>query len=304
VQLREKYSNPAWRSQAERLLREVERSRQVNNAALWRDTIAVEAYRGREAAIAEMADYAFAVTARYLRAGLEDESALNSSSLVSEFLDQGSEEGHGTVNQMMVATFFLTGLDISHRIIRWFREQDISWERAMVIIAGQQGRPTAGVTWNTSSVATMILGASNYQLPLEHVYMAPHAPTFTTPGDGDLSEVIALEEPLRRIWSNTRANVELGDIMFPGLPRYVPSGLAFPDVHDHSVAEISEMPVIHGPDDWRSMTTRLRMVLQDPRQLLSGCVTDYAVGQLVAADNQPSRVTVPGLDDVAYPVLR
>ncbi|MFD8963975.1 DUF5624 domain-containing protein [Streptomyces sp. NPDC059568] len=304
VQLRAKYADSGWRAETERLLYEVERGRQANSAALWRDTIAVEAYRGREQAIADMAEYTFARTAHYLRAGLEDENTFNASTLQSDYLDHGKEEKHGTINQMMIATFFLTGLDISHRILRWFHEQEIDWERAMVVIAGKQGRPTAGVTWNTSSVATMILGASGYRLPPERLYMAPHAPTFATPQHGDLSEVIALEEPLRRIWSNTRATVELGGLMFPGLPRYAPGRLAVPDVGDPSVTEISEMPVIHGHDDWRSMTTRLRMVLEDPRQLLSGCVTDYAVSQLVAAGNDPAEVTVPGLDGVVYPTVQ
>ncbi|MBV7698149.1 DUF5624 domain-containing protein [Streptomyces sp. TRM70350] len=301
VQLREKYADPGWRSETERLLTEVRRSREANSAELWRDTIAVETYRGREQAIADMADYTFAVTDRFLSAALKDESRLNATTLRTDYLEKGTAEGHGTVNHMMIATFFLTGLDISRRIINWFREQEIDWSRAMVVIAGKQGRPTAGVTWNTSSVATMLLGASGYQLPLERLYMAPHAPTFTTPLDGDLSKVAALEQPLRQIWSNTRATVELGDLMFPGLPRYAPGRLAVPDISDPSVTEISEMPVIHGPDDWRAMTTRLRMVMEDPRQLLSGSVTDYAVSQLVAADNNPAKVTVPGLDNVTYP---
>ncbi|MBA4861112.1 DUF5624 domain-containing protein [Streptomyces sp. PSKA54] len=301
VQLREKYADPGWRSETERLLTEVRRSREANSAELWRDTIAVETYRGREQAIADMADYTFAVTDGFLSAALEDETRLNAAALRTDYLEKGTAEGHGTVNHMMIATFFLTGLDISRRIIHWFREQQIDWSRAMVVIAGKQGRPTAGVTWNTSSVATMLLGASGYQLPLERLYMAPHAPTFTTPLDGDLSKVAALEQPLRQIWSNTRATVELGDLMFPGLPCYAPGRLAVPDISDPSVTEISEMPVIHGPDDWRAMTTRLRMVMEDPRQLLSGSVTDYAVSQLVAADNNPAKVTVPGLDNVTYP---
>ncbi|MFI9566141.1 DUF5624 domain-containing protein [Streptomyces rishiriensis] len=301
VQLRVKYGAPGWRADAEQLLTRVRRSREANSAELWRDIIAVETYRGREQIITDMADYTFAVTDRFLSAALHDESSLDAVTLRSEYLEKGRAEGHGTITHMMIATFFLTGLDISRRIISWFREQEIDWSRAMVVIAGKQGRPTAGVTWNTSSVATMLLGASGYQLPLERLYMAPHAPTFTRPPDGDLSEVAALEEPLRQIWSNTRATVELGDLMFPGLPPYAPGHLAVPDISDPSVNEISEMPVIHGADDWRAMTTRLRMVLEDPRQLLSGSVTDFAVSQLVAADNDPAKVTVPGLDNVTYP---
>jgi hypothetical protein len=60
------------------------------------------------------------------------------------------------------------------------------------------------------------------------------------------------------------------------------------------------MPKIHSAEDMLAMVTRLRVVLEDPRQLLSGCVTDFAVAQLVARDNDPTRITVPGLDGVDY----
>ena len=61
------------------------------------------------------------------------------------------------------------------------------------------------------------------------------------------------------------------------------------------------MPTISRPDDWLALTTRLRVVLEDPRQLLSGAVTDYASRQLVDNGNRPSAVTVPGLDGEPYP---
>ncbi|WKK24053.1 DUF5624 domain-containing protein [Streptomyces olivoreticuli] len=302
VRLRTGYGDGDWRTQAERLLRQVERSRKANSTELWRDTIAVDAYRGRERAIAGMVDYSCAMTARYLRAALADEDYLTPETLRGDYLDGGgTAELPVPLNRMMIATFFLIGLDTFHRILGWFRTQRIDWDHAMVVVAGQQGRPTGGVTWNTSSVVAMILGASEYRLPLDRLYLAPHAPTFATPLDGDLGEVAALEEPLRRLWSGIRETVELGTVMFDGYPRFLPGEIAHPDVSDHTVTGISEMPVIHGPDDWRAMTTRLRVVLEDPRQLLSGCVTDYAVQQLVAADNDPAGVVVPGLDRVDYP---
>jgi len=297
VRIRTLLGDGSWRPDAERLLAEVKTTRAVNSVALWRDTIAVEAYRGREQQIADMIDYSCAVTARYLTTALADEDYLTPATLRSDYLAGGPVP----VNNMMVATFFLAGLDISYRVTRWLRSQDIDWARAMVVIAGQQGRPTAGVTWNTSSVATMILAASDHHLPLERMYLAPHAPTFPTPTGGDLTDVITLEARLREIWYSVRATVELGEVMFAGYPRYTPAGVRFPDVIDTGITEVSEMPVIHSADDMRAMVTRLRVVLEDPRQLLSGCVTDFAAAALAAAGNDPTQVVIPGLTGVRYP---
>ncbi|MFJ6088220.1 DUF5624 domain-containing protein [Streptomyces sp. NPDC092369] len=301
VQLHHTYGDESWRSEAQRLLDQVDRGREANSPELWRGTIAVEAFRGREQAIADMADYSFAMTARYLRTALKDSSYLTPRTLRDDYLNGGDNNSPTSINKMMIATFFLTAMDTAHRMMKWFDTRKIDWNRVMVIIAGKQGRPTAGVTWNTSSVATVIRGASRYKLPMERMYLAPHARQFATPTDGDLSEVTSLEQPLRQLWTNLRATVELGDLMFAGLPRYAPDHLLAPDVDDPSVTEISEMPTIHDHNDWRAMTTRLRMVLEDPRQLLSGCVTDYAVSQLVENDNAPSKVLVPGLDGLTYP---
>ncbi|MFI6297161.1 DUF5624 domain-containing protein [Nonomuraea sp. NPDC050790] len=280
----------SWRESAERLLAEVKATRAANSTELWRDQVAVEAYRGKEGEIAALVDRACEATGRYLTLALDDEEYLSPTTLRRDFLD-----GDDGVNAMMVATFFLVSLDINFRVARWFTARDVAWERAMVVVAGRQGRPTAGVTWNTSSVATMILAASRGRLPLERVYVAPHAPTFATPADGDLSEVAALEEELRALWCGTRATVELGEVMFDGYPRYTPGGLVLPDVADPGVTEVSEMPAIRSAGDMRALVTRLRVVLEDPRQLLSGCVTDFAAASLAAAGNDPTRVTVPGL---------
>ncbi|MFI9550530.1 DUF5624 domain-containing protein [Nonomuraea endophytica] len=279
----------SWREAAERLLAEVKATRAANSPELWGERIAVEAYRGREHEIAAMVDQACAATTRYLTTVLEDEEYLTPETLRRDYLVDG-------VNSMMVATFFLVSMDISFRITRWFIERDVAWEQAMVVIAGRQGRPTAGVTWNTSSVATMILAASRGRLPLDRVYMAPHAPTFSTVKDGDLTEVIALEDDLRTLWCGTRATVELGAVMFDGYPSYAPGGLTLPDVSDPGVTEVSEMPAIHSADDMRALVTRLRIVLEDPRQLLSSCVTDFAAACLAAAGNDPTQVVVPGLN--------
>jgi hypothetical protein len=302
VAMRKLRGDGSWHADAKRLLDVVSSAREANSTELWRDRIAVAAFHGREAEIASMIDYTCVVTTRYLERALKDEAYLNAETLRGDYLaGEGDAELPVAVNDVMVATFFLVALDIGHRVIGWFRTHEIDWKRAMVVIAGQQGRATSGVTLNTSSVAMMILGASAQQLPLDRIYLAPHAPTFATPAGGDLSEVISLEQPLRALWYGTRATVELGELMFAGYPRFSPAGPSLPDVADPAVTEVAEMPVIHSADDLRAMVTRLRVVLEDPRQLLSGCVTDFAVASLIEADNDPAAVVVPGLTGVRYP---
>ena len=293
-----------WRREATRLLHATETARRANSVALWRDVISVEAYVGREQKIAEMIDYACTVTERYLRLVLEDESLLTPEAHRVDYLEGRGRDIGATVpmNAVMVATFFLVGLDISHRIMRWFKRHEIDWSRAMVLITGRAGRTTAGVTIATNSVCGTIIGCSNYRLALDRIYIAPHAPSISISSPVDIEAVRAFEEPMRQLWAYTRTMSDLGPLMFDGYPRYWPAG-AEQTVMTADTTEVSEMPAIESPTDWRALTTRLRVVLEDPRQLLSGCVTDYAVKQLSEQDNDPARVVVPGLDGVTYPSL-
>jgi hypothetical protein len=291
-----------WRRDAERLAAATRVARAANSPHLWRDQIAVEAYRGREDAIAAMVDYACGITLRYLDAVLADETKLTPEMLRQDYLEAKRHALGATVpfNAVMIAAFFLVALDTAYRVLAWFDDQSIDWSRAMVLIVGQPGRPTAGVTWTTNSVCQMILGASNRKLPLERMYIAPHAQSFTVKDPVDLDAVRAVEAPLRTLWFYTRAISNLAPTMFEGYPRYAP-GSYEPPVVGKDTRELSEMPLIRGFDDMLTMTTRLRLVIEDPRQLLSGCVTDYAVEQLRQNGNNPATVVVPGLDHYTYP---
>jgi hypothetical protein len=294
-------ASDAWRQDALRLLAATKIARRANSPELWH-RIGVDAYRGREAAIAALLDYGCGLTMRYLEAVLADAAKLNPDFLRREVLEATGGALGATVpfNAVMIATFFLASLDAAHRLMRWFRAERVDWERAMVLICGQQGRPTSGVTWTSNSVAQMILAAADNRLALDRLYIAPLGPTFVVEGTGDLATVQAIEEPARWLWSYTKAIVDLGPTMFAGFPRYAADAAPAPTIAVATVA-LSEMPRITGPDDMRTMTTRLRLVLEDPRQLLSGCVADYAADQLRRNGNDAQAVTVPGLDGVAYP---
>lgn len=294
-------SGVTWRSEAKRLLAATEKAGSANSIELWRDKIRVEAYRGREAAIAAMVEYSCSITVKYLQAVLEDPQKLSPGFLQREYLEATGDALGATVpmNAVMIATFFLVGMDIAYRMRIWLGDQHIDWSKAMVVIVGKQGRETAGVTLTTNSVAQIIFQSSNLELPSDRLYIAPHGPDVTVTGSETVEFIRKYEAPMRLLWNRNRAMCELGLTMFSGYPAYKPLSQR-PEITS-MVKEVSEMPLIHGPDDWMSMTTRLRVVLEDVRQLLSGCVTDYAAEQLRIKNNHPAAVVVPGLDHFDYP---
>ena len=291
-----------WRTETERLLQVTEAARQANSPAMWKDLIAVPAYRGRETAIANMVHYACEVTETYLKRALANSQTFTGEDMREQYLEaRGNLAGAVVpVNKLMIATFFLVGLDTGHRVISWFDRHSIDWANAMVVIVGRQGRPTAGVTLTTNAVAAMILGASRHKLGLERIYIAPHAPPFNVTRPINLDEIRAQEQAMRKLWWYTRAMSDLGPMMYEGYPKFVPSKNSRPKLYPDTT-EVSEMPQIASPDDWRAFNTRMRVIMEDPRQLLAGCVIDYAVDQLQAHDNRPENVVVPGLDGTDYP---
>ncbi len=300
VALREADQSSPWQADAEQLLAVTKAARAANSVELWRERIAVRAFTGREPAIAAMVDYSCALTERFLNRALDDPSYLTMKSLRENYLEGPSANLPVPFNRVMVATFFLSGMDIAHRLISWADHLDLDWAQAMVIVAGKAGRPTAGVTVESNSVAGVIIAASRDRLPLERLYIAPHAPVFPAYDGTNIDGAARLETDYRRLWSSLRATSELGRDMFEGFPQFRPRPLERVKL-TADVTTVHEKPAVDRPDDWYALTTRLRVVMEDPQQLLSGAVTDYASRLLVETANDPTAVFVPGLDGEPYP---
>jgi hypothetical protein len=290
-----------WQAAAAELLAATRETRSANSPELWRDLVGIESFAGREPSIAAMIDYACQVTERFLEQALADPSYLTAGTVRRDALEGPSDVLPVPLNRIMVATFYLFGMDLGHRLITWFDGLGLPWEETMVIIAGRQGRPTAGVTRDSNSVAGVISAASRGRLPEANLLIAPHAPVFPTYDGSNLDAVSVLEPEYRRLWSGVRATCELGEQMFTGYPRFEPARIGGRQVRP-GTETISELPAIAGPTDWFALTARLRLVLEDPRQLLSGAITDFAARQLVDNGNNPAQLFVPGLDGEPYPV--
>ena len=127
-----------------------------------------------------MVDYSCQLTERFLQRVLDDPGYLTMATVRRDHLEGPAAHADLPVpfNRVMIATFYLTGMDIAHRLISWLDAVSIDWERAMVIFAGQAGRPTAGVTQESHSIAGVVRAVSRGRLAAERVFIAPHAPVF------------------------------------------------------------------------------------------------------------------------------
>jgi hypothetical protein len=290
--------NAPWRADALRLIERLRAVRALNNEELWRDQICVAAWSDKVGRIAALVDYACVVTTNYLERALADETWMSFEHLRENYLDgTGPDCPPIPFNHVMIATFCLTALDIGHRMSVWLRSKVQDWDRTMVLITGQSGRATAGLTWSTNNLCYLMYRASLRRLDPARVYIAPHAPPLANP-EGNPPVWNDLENQYRTLWANTRANVQLAALMFQSYPGFRPE----PPHAQWSRAETSRASDTTTSDDISTLIARLRFVLEDPRQLVSNCIADFMIDRLYECGFRPDHVFIPGFSDVVYPV--
>jgi hypothetical protein len=291
----------SWRDDAERLIERTRQVRGVNTKAYWVENVAVAAWAGQEAKIADLIDYTCATTVAFLSACLADESRMTFANLRDAYLDPvNSMQVPVPIDDVMVATFALTFLDIAHRIIGWLRAQNLAWENLMVLLSGRSGRPTAGLTWATNNACHLIWRASGKKLSVENLHIAPHGPSLAVADLADAARATAIEAQYREIFGQLRSNIDLAAKMFEGYPAFARS-IEEPPVIEPNTRSLQAMPKLRSPDDRVTAITRLRFVMEDPAQLLSNSVAHYLIDQLCDHDNRPGAVVIPGFSNTTYP---
>lgn len=271
------------------LIEHARRVRAANCVAMWRDRVALRAFAGQEQKITEMVEYTLRVSIDYAERARHDPALLDFDALRDNYLEPTPGALSVGMNAVMFATFCLAYIDIAYRIGNWLRERRIDWGRAMVLVSGQSGRPTAGATWSANNICHLIWRTADGALPADRLYVAPHAPGFSVATLADAGGLAALEHTYRHLWCHTRASVEVSRRAFDGHPAYVFE----PDA-------ARDMPPLRSVDDHAACVARLRRIMEDPQQLLSNCVADYVVDALRANGNRPDAVAVPGFTNVRF----
>ena len=278
-----------WRIQLQRLIEHAVATRCVNTVEMWRDKVALRAFRGHERKLCGLVEYALTSCIDYMQRACIDPSLLDFETLQRQFIDADQDWLPVSMNDVMFATFALAYVDIAYRIGGWLREQQIDWDHAMVLVSGQSGRPTAGVTWSTNNICNLIWKSSDKQIAPERIFVAPHAPGFSV---DNLPNAEALRDPektYRQIWCHTRASVDVARKMFQAYEAFT-----------FRPIEAEALPAIKSLGDHAACVARLRRIMEDPQQLLSNCVADYIIDELHRCNHQPEDVQIPGFTNVDY----
>jgi hypothetical protein len=317
--------DPMWRQSARELIQAIHDVQAINTVALWRDDLSVAAWQGLEIRIAALVDYSCRVTLDVVEKALRDADGFTFERLRLEYLNpRGSARVPVSMNEMMFATFALTFLDIGHRITAWLRSQAFDWNRLMVLISGRSGRPTAGLTWDTNNLCHLIQRASRDTFDRHRLYIAPHAPPIDVAAASDPARAAGLESQFRSLWFNLRVGVEMGSRLFdgdpvsrgpeiapasrpdmpaPAAPGAAASATAPPAAAAPATAASAAAAPVEHPGR-PALIAQLRLVLEDPTQLLSNVAAQYVLDQLAANNNNPTQVFIAGFSDVDYLAAR
>jgi Domain of unknown function (DUF5624) len=278
-----------WRIQLQRLIEHAVATRCVNTVEMWRDKVALRAFRGHERKLCGLVEYALTSCIDYMQRACIDPSLLDFATLQRQFIDADQDWLPVSMNDVMFATFALAYVDIAYRIGGWLREQQIDWDHAMVLVSGQSGRPTAGVTWSTNNICNLIWKSSDKQIAPERIFVAPHAPGFSVDNLPNAEALRDLEKTYRQIWCHTRASVDVARKMFQAYEAFI-----------FRPNEAEMLPAIKSLSDHAACVARLRRIMEDPQQLLSNCVADYIIDELHRRNHQPEDVQIPGFTNVDY----
>lgn len=286
--------NGLWQKDAKRLVEQLEAVQQANTVAFWAD-LGVAAWVHHLDAIQRLVAYACDLSLNCLDALRADPAKRTFHALVQDFLEVRSERFPVPFDHVMIATFCLTALNGVGGTLAFLQSLPIDWDRALVIFAGMTGGATAALNRCTNHLQDVLYVASGGAVRQERVYTNPFAPV----PSASTTDWASIEGQLRGFWGTTYARTQLAGHLFPRYPRFVPADCAS-TVVTPATRTVSAPPRLTTAEDLFSFVARLRFVMEDPTQLLSGCVASYVLGQL-ALGIAPAEVAVPGLTGVSYP---
>jgi hypothetical protein len=296
--------HPSCKNDARELIAQCRLVQDHNSVSYWRDEVAAAAWRGREEKITDLVDYTCATTADYLERAVKNPKLLDFEYLRANLLEgDGPDAIPVSFNDMMAATFALSALDSVHRSLKWLHEQSIDWAQLMVLVVGSAGRPSAGLTWQSNNVCSLLYEASGRKLDPARLIIAPSGPAIELEKLADSAASDRIESLYRRFWYSSLSSVEMSRLMWPDYPAFEKKIDPAPVV-EHDTEVVNAMPIVRSVDDKRAIVTRLRYVMEDPGAQIATAGMQFVLDQLSANGNRPELVELPGFTHTTYPTGR
>jgi len=279
----------SWSADAARLSKAIAAVQSANTVEFW-SGLGVTVWAPHIDAIQRMVAYACALSLDFIGRFQEDPNHRTFEALVGTFLESRSAAFPVPFDDVMIATFCLTGLTGTCSALAFLEQQTIDWASAMVLLTGGNGGPAAALTRCTNHFVDLLAFVSRHQVKPERTFCVPMT---VNPNDP------ALEKTLRVQWATLYGRSQLAAGMFPHHPRFAPAVCPQSDVSP-GMATVHVPPRATTAKDLFAFVARLRFMMEDPTQLLSSTVASYVLEQL-AAGTPPGEVPIPGLGPFQAP---
>ena len=186
-------------------------------------------------------------------------------------------------DNIMIATFSLANLLVQYHSISWLRGLQIDWKSCSVLIGGQAGRATGGLSVNTNTGVQRLIVASEGILQESKILIAPMAPSLD-PTQNDLAYWNGIKKKVQSTWWLTDSSSKLSPKMFKEYESIIPESP-------------QRLPPFFGEEKppMNQFMQRLKFALGNPDQELASCTANFMVESLGGKNFNPNNLYIPGL---------
>tara|TARA_R110000868_G_scaffold8205_3_gene42437 strand:- start:27379 stop:28602 length:1224 start_codon:yes stop_codon:yes gene_type:complete len=280
--------NDAWEKHLDPLIKHLTDVRKINAAPIakhWLTQLDSVVFRGKEAQIKNMIDYACSLAANYLISVKQSKEAFGSQHIVDHFLNVSSKEYPVPFDTVMISTFVLAGLQSVYELYSALNNPDINWPNARIMLHNLAGTNYgAGMTEGSNWLVPVVKSIAGTVLNPKRILILPYAPPSEHLGD----DVLPDDE------FDKMANQTWGSIY----SRPAISEAAFSHVEDITIPYRAPLPgdyEITKADQIEDFVKRLKFSITSPKQMLSNTVGFWLAGEAVNKQWQFDKMDLPGL---------
>jgi hypothetical protein len=282
------YGNDIWQQHLAPMKEHMNQIREVNAASHehnWLTQLDCPAWRGHEAKIQKLIDYACALGSAYLEQVETNLADFCPEHITKNFLEIETEKFPIPYNTVMIATFSLAGLQSAYDIYTSLTKVDINWQNAKVLLHNLAGTNySAGLTARSNWLHPLIKAIAGDSLSDDRIFIVPYAPEFDGLGNEKMSDK-QYDVLANQVWGGIYS-------------RPIVMNQAFGKIPDIDTPERPPIPGDYGftkADQIDHFLQRLKFSTGNIKEMLSNTVGFWLAGEAHAKNWDLSKMAIPGL---------